>query len=101
MIAAEVKMAQILVRNVDDRLKSELQRRARRNKRSMEGEVREILYEALRQPEPRASWGRRSSRFSAGRVLASKKGRRFRNSAASRWSQSLLTNDPARLKRYL
>jgi plasmid stability protein len=54
MIAVEVKMAQILVRNVDDRLKSELQRRARRNKRSMEGEVREILYEALRQPEPRA-----------------------------------------------
>lgn len=40
-------MAQILVRNMDDRLKSRLQRRAKRNGRSMEAEVREILRNAL------------------------------------------------------
>jgi len=44
-------MAQILVRNVDDQLKIRLQRRARRNRRSMEAEAREILRNALRQEE--------------------------------------------------
>lgn len=39
-------MAQILVRNLDDRLKTRLQRRAKRNGRSMEAEVREILVNA-------------------------------------------------------
>ena len=42
-------MAQILVRNVDDQLKARLQRRAKRNRRSMEAEAREILRDALRQ----------------------------------------------------
>jgi len=41
-------MAQILVRNLDDRLKARLQRRARRNGRSMEAEAREILSDALK-----------------------------------------------------
>jgi antitoxin FitA len=41
-------MAQILVRNLDDSLKARLQRRARRNRRSMEAEVREILTTALK-----------------------------------------------------
>lgn len=40
-------MAQILVRNLEDRLKGRLQRRARQHGRSMEEEVREILREAL------------------------------------------------------
>lgn len=40
-------MAQILVRNLEDRLKGRLQRRARRNGRSMEAEAREILRNAL------------------------------------------------------
>ena len=44
-------MAQILVRKLDDRLKTRLQRRARRNGRSMEAEAREILSDALRQEE--------------------------------------------------
>jgi plasmid stability protein len=44
-------MAQLLVRNVDDRLKARLQRRARRNGRSMEAEVREILATTLCQDE--------------------------------------------------
>ena len=41
-------MAQILVRNVEDRLKARLQKRAKRNCRSMEAEVREILRDALK-----------------------------------------------------
>ncbi len=45
-------MAQILVRNLDDRLKDRLQRRARRHGRSMEEEAREILRDALREKEP-------------------------------------------------
>jgi antitoxin FitA len=44
-------MAQILVRNLDERVKARLQRRAKRNGRSMEAEVREILTEALREKE--------------------------------------------------
>ena len=36
-------MAQLLVRNLDDRVKARLQRRAKRNGRSMEAEAREIL----------------------------------------------------------
>jgi antitoxin FitA len=41
-------MAQILVRDLDDRTKARLQRRAKRNGRSMEAEVREILRDTLR-----------------------------------------------------
>ena len=51
-------MAQILVRNIDDQLKSRLQRRAKKNRRSMEAEVREILREALREEQsPRLGFG--------------------------------------------
>lgn len=39
-------MAQLVVRNIENRVKERLQRRARRNGRSMEQEVREILREA-------------------------------------------------------
>jgi antitoxin FitA len=48
MIAARWILAQILVRNVEDRLKARLQRRAKRNGSSMEAEVREILRNALK-----------------------------------------------------
>jgi len=44
-------MAQILVRNVEDPLKMRLQKRAKRNGRSMEAEAREILRDALHEPE--------------------------------------------------
>jgi plasmid stability protein len=44
-------MAQILVRKVDERVKSRLQRRAKRNGRSMEAEVREIIHNALTREE--------------------------------------------------
>jgi plasmid stability protein len=39
-------MAQLVVRNIEDAVKLRLQRRARRNGRSMEEEVREILRSA-------------------------------------------------------
>ena len=45
-------MAQILVRNLEDRLKTRLQTRAKRNGRSMEAEARAILREAMRSGEP-------------------------------------------------
>jgi plasmid stability protein len=48
MIAAEAKMAQILVRNVEDQVKGRLQHRAKRHGRSMEAEAREILRDALK-----------------------------------------------------
>ena len=44
-------MAQILVRNLDDRVKARLERRARRNGRSMEAEAREILRNGLREEQ--------------------------------------------------
>jgi plasmid stability protein len=44
-------MAQILVRNLEDRLKTRLQRRAKRHGRSMEEEAREILRNALHEEE--------------------------------------------------
>jgi antitoxin FitA len=52
-----VLMAQILVRNVDDRVKASLKRRAKRNGRSMEAEVREILSDALNRNEKTAAIG--------------------------------------------
>lgn len=51
-------MAQILVRNLEDRLKTRLQSRAKRHGRSMEEEAREILREALHEPDqPRGGLG--------------------------------------------
>jgi plasmid stability protein len=44
-------MAQILVRNIEQSVKTRLQRRAKRNGRSMEEEVRDILRNATNEPE--------------------------------------------------
>jgi len=41
-------MAQLVVRNIENEVKAKLQRRARRNGRSMEEEVREILRDAAK-----------------------------------------------------
>jgi plasmid stability protein len=49
-------MAQLVVRNLEDGVKARLQRRARRNGRSMEEEVRDILRSAANEPE-KASGG--------------------------------------------
>lgn len=42
-------MAQLVVRNLEDSVKARLQRRARRNGRSMEEEVRDILRQAAKE----------------------------------------------------
>lgn len=44
-------MAQLVVRRIEDDTKAGLQRRARRNRRSMEEEVRDILRAAVRREE--------------------------------------------------
>ena len=41
-------MAQLVVRNIENEVKTRLQRRAKRNGRSMEEEVREILRDAAK-----------------------------------------------------
>jgi antitoxin FitA len=50
----EDSMAQLLVRNLDDDVKAELQKRARRHGRSTEEEVRDILRNAVR-PDDKVS----------------------------------------------
>jgi plasmid stability protein len=44
-------VAQFVVRNVENAVKTRLQRRARRNGRSMEEEVRDILRNAVNEPD--------------------------------------------------
>lgn len=57
-------MAQILIRQLDDDVKAELQRRAREHGRSTEEEVREILRNAVHQERPPSRLGTRiSARF--------------------------------------
>jgi len=54
----EAMMAQFVVRNVESAVKVRLQRRARRNGRSMEEEVREILRSAVSEEDvPAAGLG--------------------------------------------
>jgi plasmid stability protein len=50
-------MPQILIRNLEAQVKSRLQRRAKRNGRSMEAEARDILRSALIEDEPRGGLG--------------------------------------------
>ncbi len=64
-------MAQILVRNLDDRLKTRLQRRAKRNGRSMEAEAREILRNSLREDEaPAVGFGTATVALFSGRGVS-------------------------------
>jgi len=58
-------MAQLVVRNLDDDVKSRLQRRARRHGRSTEEEVRDILRNAVRDEAraPRSLGSRLAARF--------------------------------------
>ena len=48
-------MAQLVVRNIEDSVKARLQRRARRNGRSMEAEVRDILRNAANEAQKPAT----------------------------------------------
>jgi antitoxin FitA len=50
-------MAQLVVRNIEDGVKARLQRRARRNGRSMEEEVRDILRAAVHKEESASEGG--------------------------------------------
>lgn len=50
-------MAQLVVRNLENSVKTKLQRRARRHGRSMEEEVREILREATKAEESSQNGG--------------------------------------------
>lgn len=47
-------MAQLVVRKIEESVKARLQRRARRNGRSMEEEVRDILRNAANETEKRS-----------------------------------------------
>lgn len=44
-------MAQLIVRNIEDSVKKQLQERARKNRRSMEDEVRETLRNSVHQED--------------------------------------------------
>lgn len=59
-------MAQLVVRNLNDDVKSKLQRRARRHGRSVEAEVRDILADAVKQEDRavRPLGSRLATRFS-------------------------------------
>jgi plasmid stability protein len=50
-------MAQLVVRNLENDVKARLQRRARRNGRSMEEEVRDILRTAVHKDENKSEFG--------------------------------------------
>jgi plasmid stability protein len=67
MIAAEGTVAQILVRKVNERAKANLQRRAKRNGRSMEAEVREIIHNAAFEEEPKRGFGSATVALFSGR----------------------------------
>jgi plasmid stability protein len=48
-------MSTLTIRNVDDRIKSELRKRAAERGVSMEQEIRDVLTESIRAPRRRAS----------------------------------------------
>jgi plasmid stability protein len=68
-------VAQLLIRNLDQETVDRLKERARRHRRSLEGEVRVIL-------EKEAAAGARDPWQLAERIRASFGGRRFSDSAA-------------------
>ena len=62
-------MAQLLVRNLEERLKARLKRRARTHGRSMEEEARDILRNALSEDEPAKGLGTEIAALFRGRGL--------------------------------
>jgi plasmid stability protein len=50
-------VAQLLVRNIENGVKARLQRRAKRNGRSMEEEIRDILRAAVHKDEEKSEFG--------------------------------------------
>jgi plasmid stability protein len=60
-------MAQLVVRNLDEDVKAKLQKRARRNRRSTEEEVRDILRNAVKEDgEPQLGLGSQIAALFAG-----------------------------------
>ena len=64
-------MAQLVVRNIESSVKAGLQRRAKRNRRSMEAEVRDILRAAVDEEKrvPAGGLGTEIAKIFAGRGL--------------------------------
>lgn len=69
-------MAQVLVRQLDDKVVDRLKRRAKEHGRSLQSEVKTILEEAV--PDYEAAW----KRIEGFRKRLKKSGRRFIDSAA-------------------
>ena len=69
-------MAQVLVRQLDDKVVDRLKRRAKEHGRSLQSEVKTILEEAV--PDYEAAW----KRIESVRKRLQKSGRRFTDSAA-------------------
>ncbi|HTW78075.1 MAG TPA: hypothetical protein VME23_00895 [Terracidiphilus sp.] len=68
-------MAQILIRKVDERVKARIQRRAKRNGRSMEAEAREMLTNAsLAEETPAVGFGTASVALFSGQGIGLKEG---------------------------
>ena len=79
MIATEAEVAQILVRNLEDRLKGRLQRRAKRHGLSMEAEAREILRNALKEEDaPSVGFGTASVALFSGQGIGLQEGEEIR-----------------------
>jgi plasmid stability protein len=58
MLSVEGAVAQFLIRKVDERVKARVQRRAKRNGRSMEAELREMISKAsLEKETPEVGFG--------------------------------------------
>jgi len=72
-------MAQVIVRNLDDAVVAALKRNAARHGRSLEGELRVLLSEAVRlAPEDRRMISRRIRALTPGRRLLSDSARLIR-----------------------
>lgn len=70
-------MAQLVVRNIESAVKVKLQRRAKRNGRSMEEEVREILRDATKTETPSNRKGLGTRIASHFREVGLRKGEEF------------------------
>jgi len=72
-------MAQLLVRNLEDELKTRLQRRAKRHGHSMEAEARDILRNALREDKAQSvGFGTASVALFSGQSIGLEKGEEIR-----------------------
>jgi plasmid stability protein len=75
----EAEMAQLLVRNFDDSLKTRLQRRAKRHGHSMEAEARDILRDALREDKAQSvGFGTASAALFSGQGIGLEEGEEIR-----------------------